>query len=376
MKNAESVQDNLETRLEQLKKVKVDMTKSKVEVGTVRKQIENETASMTKWLADNIFRTDNPQRKAAAIEALSELDRMLDTAIDRADKLLNESVDLKLILIQMREWSDCIKDLIPVLELQMSIPDFSDTFSDIWDAILGVATLINTALLGAALSSGPVGWAAVGIGVAIEAALALIGGIIAGEERKNSFEDIKKKAEEGQRTIQDKVINSIDDALQKTDTFFSSTARSLKEAGLCDTAVMSHVDIRRTIEDRIVEIRLWRSGYNTTIALIEKGYAPKKAAKLGAETVARNEPAKISELTRLFYASYMYNNNTSIDDIAKELEIGASSAKKLKVRKMLMDGAPPAEIARVLDLPVSEVRLFKKASDQFNADLESLGLAA
>lgn len=370
-------QDDLDTRLENLKVAQKQITDNIIDVKGVQDSIENEPESVTRWMADNMFRTDNPKRKEEAINALKDLSSALEDSLAKSQELSDLSVDLKLILGMMKEWSEYIRDLIPVLEFHISIPEFSDSFTESWDTVMGVTGIITGIFLLSSLFLGPIGLSLFAIGLVLEVILAFIGGIIAGDKRKEAFENIKKQADDSKKDVDEKVLNDLNEALDDTKRFFKDTAVSLVGTGLADSSDMTPTETRKVLEKKIGELRDWRSGYNTMTLLMDKSsMKPREAAELGAQVVAKGDEKRIAELTNLFLGAYLYDKGDSVDEVVKELGISGLDAKRLKARNMLLEGQTPDKIAKYLEIPLADVVKIKAKNDELQKAKEAIEAAA
>lgn len=362
----ESLQ-SVQVRIQNLRQLKTDLRNEIEEVGSTRQKLEKEGDDFF----SDIFRPDNPKRRKDAIKALKILEREIDTALEKAAELENLSVELKLVIGYMHDWSDCVIGLIPLLKLNVAVPEFSTTFTDVWHDLMNIGLIIASVFLASTLVTGPLGLTGFAITLGALGLLGLIGGIFAAQERKDAFENIKRKADKTTAKIQQEVTAKLAKALAETHQFFNDAALSLKRAGLSDSDSLSPEKVAKAFETHVGVIKQWRDGYHIMTTLIHnKQMDGTEAAKLGATVLAGGDSVKQAKLAKVLHGAYLLDKGDSVADIAKILEISAEEAKQLQAREMLMKGKTPADIAKILNMPQSKVDRVKNRNEELSAMIQ------
>lgn len=357
------IQKEIDDSLNEINEILNRLIEGKAQADTLKEKISSESFSLTNWIGDNITRPGNDERKNAAINSLKSLNETIDLGISEINDFKDKCSELRMLMVIIEEeWLKAIQDIIPLIKLSFYLPGYSNAISEFFDLTLSIFTFVDAYLLKKALkTTGATYWKALGWALAIEALILIIGGIIAGEKRKEMFENIEKEANKARNSINKDVIDKLKKTIIDIDLFFSDIKLSYTKAGLTEpNKNLSNKEIIRIVQNQATNIKLWRKSYNKFKSL-SQSMELNKAIDLVITLIIEDEEdeKERNKLENIFKAIYIFEINKdkpmSLNEINKKLKISEKDILKAKTLQMLIDKKNPREIAKELNVVEDEI---------------------
>ena len=359
--------EELQPALKNIYEVEDKLAECKEGIDSIISKLLDEDLEISAWLGDNLFRTDNPERKAQAIKLLKELKSELsETSIDL--NILKHDIqdDLNSLLMEFLEWRKCFKNTLPLISLSIVVPSYKKITLDKYVALtlfvvnqwIGKIKVLDSLV------------AKLGTLGAIAAVLYLITGIIQGELRKEYFENIQAETNKAKEDLT-KTKEEINRGQSQVNAFFKDLAKTFKETGLLHDTDVNHRELVFLVKEQNYTLRKWADQFNAMKRMHEKGMDLSVAASIAAEALCKNvvDQNELQKVTNTLLGSYLIENHTDLAEISNILKVSGDQAKKIKAMYMLFTKHTPSEIARVLEMEIQDIEAIQEENKDILASV-------
>ncbi len=350
--------EELQPCLKNIYEVEDKLAECKEGIDSIISKLLDEDLEISAWIGDNIFRRDNPERKAEAIKLLKDLKSELSgTTIDL--NILKHDIqdDLNSLLMEFLDWRKCFKNTLPLISLSIVVPTYKKISLDkgvalflfVANQCIGKIKVLDSLV------------AKLGVLGAIAAVLYLITGIIQGEMRKEYFENIQAETNKAKKDLTE-TKQEINLGQNQVNAFFKDVAKTFKETGLLQDTNVNSRELVFLVKEQSNTLRRWSDQFNAMKRMQEKGMDLSIAASIAAEALCKNaaDQNELQKVTNTLLGSYLIESNANLVEISEILKISKDQAKKTKAMYMLFTKHTPSEIAEVLDMEIQEVESIKE----------------
>ncbi|KOY83803.1 hypothetical protein I6G82_17705 [Lysinibacillus macroides] len=359
--------EELQPCLKNIYELEDKMTKCKEGIDSIIAKLIDEDLEIRAWIGDQIFRTDNPERKAVAIKLLKELKNELSrTTIDL--NILKHDIqdELNSLLMEFQDWRKYFKNTLPLISLSIVMPSYKTVHIDkgiafilfVANQCFGKIKVLNSLIRKLSALA------------ALAAVLYLIAGIIQGEMRKTYFENIQAETNQAKKDLAE-TKQQIDVVQNQVNAFFKDVTKAFQATGLLQVIYTNHRELVFLVKEQSNVLRRWSDQFNAMKRMSERGMELATAASIAAEVLCKN-PADHNELqkiTTILLGSYLMENEATLTEVANMLKISVEQAKKVKAMYLLFNKHAPIEIAEALDMEIQEVEFIEEANKEVLASV-------